>query len=291
MRILIMKKMDGKGVAQTLKDCLKKDIQSLKEQDIHPSLCVLLAGDNPASEVYVKHKIKACDEVGIYSKLLKFPKNVRQEELFKALDSLNKDEKVHGVLVQMPLPENIDSKKVLSYLSPKKDVDALTSESVGTLWSSSSCISPCTPQGIIKMLEHYEIPLEGRHAVVVGRSLIVGLPMVQLLLKKNATVTVCHSKTSSLREHTKRADLVISACGQHHLLKAQDFKKGAVVIDVGIHRISQNGKTILEGDVCPKGLEDVLSYFSPVPGGVGPMTIACLLYNTVQLARLNSKTC
>lgn len=284
-----MKKMNGKLIAQTLKDRLKKDIQGLKEQEIHPSLCVLLAGDNPASEVYVKHKIKACGEVGIHSKLLKFPKNVRQEELFKALDVLNKDEKVHGILVQMPLPENIDSKTVLSRLSSKKDVDVLTAESIGALWSSSSSLSPCTPQGIIKMLEHYEIPLEGRHAVVVGRSLIVGLPMVQLLLKKNATVTVCHSKTSSLREHTKRADLVVSACGKHHLLKVQDFKKGAVVIDVGIHRISQNGKTILEGDVCPDGLEDVLSYFSPVPGGVGPMTIACLLYNTVQLARLHSK--
>ena len=280
-----MEKMKGKEVAQTLKDQVKTEVQGLKKQGIHPSLCVLLAGDDLASEVYVKHKMKACNEAGIHSQLLKFPKNVPSEELIKTLDSLNQDEKVHGVLVQMPLPAHLDPKMILSFLSPKKDVDALTAESVGALWSSSSFLSPCTPQGIIRMLEYYKIPLEARHAVVVGRSLIVGLPMVQLLLKKNATVTVCHSKTSSLGEHTKRADLVIAACGKHHLLKAQDFKKGAVVIDVGIHRISKEGKTVLEGDVCPKGLEDVLSYFSPVPGGVGPMTIACLLQNTLQLAR------
>ena len=264
-----MKKMDGKLVAQTLKDQVSIEVQGLKKQGIHPSLCVLLAGDNPASEVYVKHKMMACDEVGIRSKLLKFPKDVPQEELIKVLDSLNQDEQVHGILVQLPLPEHLDQKVVLSYLSPKKDVDALTTESIGALWSSSSIVYPCTPKGIMTILEYYDIPLEGRHVVVVGRSLIVGLPMVQLLLKKNATVTVCHSKTSSLREHTKMADVVIVACGKHHLLKAQDFKKGSVVIDVGIHRISKEGKTILQGDVCPEGLENVLDYFSPVPGGVG----------------------
>ncbi len=279
--------MDGKIVAQTLKDQVTQEVQGLKKQGIHPSLCVLLAGDNPASEIYVKRKMMACDEVGIRSKLLKFPKDVPQEELEQTLDSLNQDEQVHGILVQLPLPKHLDQKTVLSYLSSKKDVDALTTESVGALWSSSSLVHPCpcTPKGIMAMLEYYQIPLEGRHVVVVGRSLIVGLPMVQLLLKKNATVTVCHSKTPSLKEHTKMADVVIAACGKHHLLKAQDFKKGAVVIDVGIHRISKEGKTILQGDVCPDGLENVLDYFSPVPGGVGPMTIAVLLQNTVQLAR------
>ncbi len=280
-----MKKMNGKLVAQTLKDQVKEDVQKLKKQGIHPSLCVLLAGDNPAGEVYVKHKIKACGEAGIYSKLLKFSADVTQEELVKTLHSLNQDEQVHGILVQMPLPEHLDQQNIISHVSPKKDVDALTVESVGALWSSSAVVSPCTPQGIAAMLDYYGIPLEGRHAVVVGRSLIVGLPMVRLLLKKNATVTVCHSQTSILREHTKKADVVISACGKHHLLKAQDFKKGAVVVDVGIHRIVKNGRTVLEGDVCPEGLDGVLDYFSPVPGGVGPMTIACLLKNALQLAR------
>ena len=279
-----MKKMDGKLVAQSLRDQVRKDVQNLKKQGIHPSLCVILAGDNSASEVYVKHKMMACDEVGIHSKLLKFPDNVSQEKLIQTLDSLNQDEQVHGVLVQLPLPKHIDSKTVLACLSPEKDVDALTTESVGALWSSSAVVSPCTPTGIMAMLGYYDIPLEGRHVVVVGRSLIVGRPMVQLLLEKNATVTVCHSKTNNLREHTKTADVVIAACGKHHLLKAQDFKKGSVVIDVGIHRISKEGKTILEGDVCPEGLENILDYFSPVPGGVGPMTIAILLQNTVQLA-------
>ena len=278
-----MKRMDGKLVAQTLQDQVKKKVQGLKKQGIHPSLCVLLAGDDPASEVYVKRKMMACDEVGIRSKLLKFPTDVPQEKLEQTLDSLNKDTHVHGILVQLPLPEHLDQKTVLSYLSPKKDVDSLTTESVGALWSSSSVVHPCTPKGIMTMLEYYQIPLEGRHVVVVGRSLIVGLPMVQLMLKKNATVTVCHSKTTDLKKHTKIADVVIAACGKHHLLKAQDFKKGSVVIDVGIHRISKEDKTILQGDVCPDGLENVLDYFSPVPGGVGPMTIAVLLQNTVQL--------
>ncbi|MDE0151167.1 MAG: bifunctional methylenetetrahydrofolate dehydrogenase/methenyltetrahydrofolate cyclohydrolase [Bdellovibrionales bacterium] len=280
-----MKKMDGKLVAQTLKDHVKKDVQSLKKQGIHPSLCVVLAGDDPASKVYVKRKMMACDEVGIHSKLLKFPKDVPQEELIQTLESLNQDPLVHGILVQLPLPGHLDQKTVLSYLSPKKDVDVLTTKNVGALWSSSANIQPCTPKGIITMLEHYKIPLEGRHVVVLGRSLIVGRPMVQLLLEKNATVTICHSKTTNLKEHTKRAEVVVVACGKHHLLKAQDFKKGAVVIDVGMHRISKEGKTVLEGDVCPEGLENVLSYFSPVPGGVGPMTISSLLHNTVQLAR------
>lgn len=280
-----MKKMDGKLVAQNLKDHVKKEVQELKKKGIQPCLCVILAGNNPASEIYVRHKMTACDEVGIHSKLLKFPEDVPQEELLKKIDLLDHDDKVHGILVQLPLPEHLDQKAVLSGLSPKKDVDVLTTKNIGALWSSSSDVQPCTPKGIQMMLEYYGIPLEGRHVVVVGRSLIVGLPVVQLLLNKNATVTICHSKTSSLREHTRTADVVIAACGKHHLLRVQDFKKGAVVIDVGIHRISREGKRFLEGDVCPDGLEDVLSYFSPVPGGVGPMTIAVLLHNTIQLAR------
>jgi len=277
--------MDGRQVAQSLKEQVTRGVQDLKKQGIHPGLCVVLVGEYPASQVYVRHKMTACDELGIYSKLLKFPENVSQEELVQTLKSLNQDPHIHGILVQLPLPGHLNQKTLLSYLSPKKDVDALTTENIGAVWSSSAKIHPCTPKGIQIMFEHYEIPLEGRHAVVVGRSFTVGLPMAQLLLEKNATVTICHSKTSSLREHTQTADVVIVACGKHHLLKAQDFKTGAVVIDVGIHRISKKGKTVLEGDVCPEGLEDVLSYFSPVPGGVGPMTISVLLHNTVQLAR------
>ena len=280
-----MKKMDGKLVAKSAKENMEKEVQSLKKQGIHPSLSVVLVGDDPASKVYVKRKMMACDEVGIRSNLLKFPKNIAQEELLKTLDSLNQDSLVHGVLVQLPLPDHLDQKTILSSLSPKKDVDVLTEKNIGSLCSSSANIKPCTPQGIITMLEYYKIPLEGRHIVVVGRSLIVGRPLLQLLLEKNATVTVCHSKTLNLKEHTKRGDVVIVACGKHHLLKAQDFKKDAVVIDVGMHRILKEGKTVLEGDVCPEGLEDVLSYFSPVPGGVGPMTISSLLQNTIALAR------
>ena len=189
-----------------------------------------------------------------------------------------------GVLIQLPLPKALDKDQVLSWLDPKKDVDGLTIHNTGRLWAGQKGIWPCTPHGIVRLIESYQIPIQGANTVVIGRSHIVGLPVSKLLLDKGATVTICHSKTSHLKRHTQMADIVIVACGKHHYLNASYFKKSAVVIDVGIHRIEKDKGTVIEGDVCPDGLESILSYRSPVPGGVGPMTIALLLENTVWLA-------
>ena len=281
--------MDGKLVSDTLQTEVQKKVHAFTQRTgFPPGLSVVLVGDHSASQVYVDHKIKASKKAGIRSELLKLSKNTKLEELKNCLISLNQDSKVHGILVQLPLPPHLDPKTALSYISSKKDVDGLTPENIGRLWSSQEGPQPCTPAGIVKLLEYYDIPIEGKSAVIIGRSAIVGRPMAQLLLEKNMTVTICHSKTKNLEDHTKRADVVISACGKHHLLKAHHFKKGAVAIDVGIHRISKNKKKILEGDICPDGLENVLSYLSPVPGGVGPMTIALLLQNTLKLAEQQS---
>lgn len=279
-----MKKMDGKKVAQILTHKIASQISSLKEKThISPCLAVVLIGNDPASQVYVKNKIIKCKKVGIKSKLLKLQKNISKDELKKNIEYLNQNTSIHAMLIQLPLPSHLNKSEILSWIAPAKDVDGLTVESVGRLWSSITNIYPCTPHGIVRLLEHYKITLQGKNVVVVGRSQIVGLPTAQLLLQKGATVTICHSKTRNLEDYTKTADIVVVACGLHHYLKVHHFKKGAVVIDVGIHRINKNGKIILEGDVCPKNLDQVIDWLSPVPGGVGPMTIALLLENTYKL--------
>ena len=277
--------LDGVKTAQIIREQISSKIQKLKTKtNITPSLSVILIGDDPASEVYVKHKISACKKAGIKSQVLKLEKNISPNDLKTHINRLKDDPKIHGILVQLPLPDHLNTYNVLSWLPPEKDVDGLTTQNIGLLWSGKAKVRPCTPLGIIRLLEHYQIPIEGQSAVVVGRSQIVGLPMARLLLEKNASVTVCHSKTRRLIEHTLNADIVVAACGRRHELNYRHFKKGAVVVDVGIHRTLKNGKTILEGDVCPDELEKTIAWLAPVPGGVGPMTIAMLIENTYQLA-------
>ena len=279
-----MKILDGKTLAELIQDEISQKITSFYQKyQTHPSLTFVLIGQDKASHIYVQKKSKACKRVGIKSQILNFNKDISFENLKKEIFKLNKDSSVHGTLVQLPLPQHLQS--IPSLISPEKDVDGLTFENVGKLWSHQKGIYPCTPCGIIRLLEHYHIPIEKKHAVVVGRSSIVGRPMASLLLQKNATVTLCHSQTQNLKEWTQKADIVVVACGKHHLLNQEYFKKGATVIDVGIHR-----KEKIEGDVCPIGLEKKLSFFSPVPGGVGPMTIALLLENTYKVANRLSES-
>ncbi len=279
--------MNGKRVSQSICEKLTLQVQDFKKKtNITPRLCVLLIGDNPASHIYVKHKALACEQVGIQSQILKFPATLPKDELKKNIEILNNDANTHAILIQLPLPKHLPADETLSWISPKKDADCLTPENIGLFWSSKPRIQPCTPKGIILLLEHYNILMRSQNAVVVGRSQIVGRPIAQLLLEKQATVTICHSKTKDLKLFTKQADIVVVACGKHHLLNYEYFKKNSCVIDVGIHRIHKNQSIHLEGDVCSDNLESVIAHLSPVPGGVGPMTIASLLINTFELTKM-----
>ena len=278
----MIQKLDGKLLASLIQKQLKNQVSALiKSTGAVPCLSVVLIGNDPASQVYVRKKAQMCEKTGIQAQVFHLPKDTSLDTVKQKIESLNQDPAVHGILVQLPLP--FDQNQVLSFIDPKKDVDGLTPENTGRLWSGYPRVAPCTPYGIIQLLEHYKIPIEGRHVVIVGRSSIVGRPAAQLFLNKNATVTVCHSKTKPLEFYTKTADIVIAACGKCHLLNKSHFKKGAVVVDVGIHQVKKDGKTYLAGDVCPDHLEDHIAWLSPVPGGVGPMTIASLLENTVTL--------
>ena len=282
-----MQVLDGKAVAERLKQELAAKIQDerLKTQRV-PHLVVVLVGEDPASQVYVKNKHLACEKIGMKSTVLRKPADMTQADLEKLLHELNADNDVDGVLVQLPLPKHLNANRVLEILSPEKDADGLTYASLGFLWAGRPKVKPCTPSGVMKILEFYNIPIAGRKAVVVGRSNIVGKPMAHLLTEANATVTLCHSKTKNLQEYTRAADIVVVAAGQPEMLGAGDFAPHAVVIDVGIHRRA-NGT--LCGDVRFKELEGKVAAATPVPGGVGPMTIACLLENTVQLAQQRRK--
>lgn len=274
--------LDGKLVSQKIKQSLALSVQKLLEQNgFVPGLAILLVGDDKASEVYVNAKIKACREVGFHSVLKKTSALASKEDLQQSIQSWNRDPNIHGILIQLPLPQALDTKEILSWLDPKKDPDGLTMENKALLWSGCPRVVPCTPKGIVRLLDHYKISLRGKRAVVVGRSQIVGLPLFQQFLARGATVTVCHSETQGLSQICRTADLVAVAVGSSGLLGKGDFKPGAVVIDVGIHR---DGKKLV-GDVQKEGLVDVLSALSPVPGGVGPMTIAMLLENTFELAQ------
>ena len=278
-----MKFLDGKGPADRETTEIKASVEEIKKTcGFPPGLAVILVGEDPASQIYVNRKIKACTRSGLYSCKKEYPPSVTLSELKKQIQEFNNNPKIHGILVQLPLPPSLNSEEVLSCISPQKDPDGLTLENRALLWAGLPRVIPCTPLGIMKILQFHNIPLKGRHAVVVGRSQIVGLPTANRLLSHNATVTVCHSQTENLREHTRRADIVIASAGKKGLLGREDFKKGAVVVDVGIHR----GPEGLTGDVRGEGLEDRLSALTPVPGGVGPMTIAMLVSNTVRLARL-----
>lgn len=278
-------KIDGTEVANSVKDRVRKAASLLQSEDITPCLATVLVGNDPASDTYVKNKQKACAEVGITTKDHKLPESFSQQEMNTLIDLLNNDKTVHGILIQLPLPSQLDEFSTTSRISPIKDVDGLTPYSSGLLASGKAILKPCTPSGIMEMFDYYNIELAGKHAVIINRSNLVGKPLYHLLLEKNATVTTCHSKTRNLKEHCQRADIIITAIGNRSkfVLTADMIKEGAVVIDVGISR--QDGKVI--GDADYNEIIKKASYATPVPGGVGPMTIAMLLKNTVTAASIS----
>jgi methylenetetrahydrofolate dehydrogenase (NADP+)/methenyltetrahydrofolate cyclohydrolase len=278
--------IDGKKVSEHIRSQIAKGVEKLKQETgITPGLAAVLVGDDPASEIYVRNKRRACSSTGIYSEEHKLPLETTEEELLTLVDKLNNDPKIHGILVQLPLPDHINVTRVLRAVSPLKDVDGFHPYNVGLLVEGNPRFIPCTPHGIIKMLEFYNIDISGKQAVVVGRSNIVGKPVSMLLLHRHATVTVCHSRTKPLDEVTRRADILVAAIGRANFITADMVKEGAVVIDVGINR-NEEGK--LTGDVDFEAVSQKASYITPVPGGVGPMTISMLLWNTLESAKSTS---
>ncbi len=283
--------IDGKEVAKSIRQGLKPRIAKLKEQEIVPGLAAVLVGDNPASQTYVNSKAKACDRLGMYSEVIRKPASLSQDELIEIVEGLNANPKIHGILVQSPLPEQIDEPEITVHLSPEKDVDGFHPFNVGQMLIGRGKLLPCTPHGIIKLLEYYNISTEGKEAVIVGRSNIVGKPVAVLLMQKgkmaNATVTIAHSRTSNLSEVCSRADILIAAIGRANFITKEMVKAGAAVIDVGINRIDDSNTEKgyrLVGDVDFEACKEKASFITPVPGGVGPMTIAMLLSNTVTAA-------
>ena len=279
--------IDGKKVSEDTRAEITKGVEELKNTNgIIPGLAAVLVGDNPASEIYVRNKRKACEKVGIYSEEHNLPQETTEEQLLELVDKLNKDEKIHGILVQLPLPDQINETNILNTVSPLKDVDGFHPDNIGKLVEGNPRFISCTPYGIIKMLDYYSIEIKGKEAVVVGRSNIVGKPVGMLLLHRHATVTTCHSRTKNLGEVTRRADILVAAIGRANFITADMVKDGAVIIDVGINR-NEDGK--LTGDVDFEHVREKTSYITPVPGGVGPMTITMLLWNTLESAKLTSK--
>lgn len=274
--------IDGLKVAKTIRLQLSEEVKQLKAQGITPHLTVILIGDDPASHSYVNGKERASKEVGISSEIIRLPKETSETTLLHQIDELNKADHVHGILVQLPLPEHIDEHKVIEHIDPSKDVDGFHPINVGNMLIGRKAFFPCTPYGIMKMLEAKNIEIEGKHVVVVGRSNIVGKPMGQMLLNKNATVTYCHSRTKDIKKWTNEADILIVAVGREHFIDRSFVREGAVVIDVGVNRTAA-GK--LTGDVDFEDVSEKAAYITPVPGGVGPMTITMLLANTVEAAK------
>lgn len=278
--------LNGKELAKKTRKDLKVEVEKLKENNIFPKLAVIMVGDNSASQVYVRNKSKACEKTGIEFEEYLFDVTVSEERLLETIEKLNEDETIHGILLQSPLPKHIDANKAFGKISPEKDVDGFNPINVGNLSIGRDCFISCTPLGIVKILEEYQIETEGKEAVILGRSNIVGKPMIQCMLNKNATVTVCHSRTKNIGDIIKRADIVIAAIGKPEFVKADMVKEGAVVIDVGINRL-EDGKIV--GDVDLENVSKKASYITPVPGGVGPMTIAMLLNNVVKAAKMKLK--
>lgn len=273
----------GKEVAKRIKGELREEVEALKEKGINPGLAVIIVGQDPASRIYVNNKKKACEECGIYSEEYALPEETDEKDLLELIDVLNNSEKISGILVQLPLPKHIDEKKVIAAISPKKDVDAFHPVNVGKIMVGDFDFVPCTPAGVMELIKESGIDPAGKECVVIGRSNIVGKPMAMLLLHKNGTVTICHSKTSNLAEKTKNADILVVAVGRANFVTGDMIKPGAVVIDVGMNRL-ENKK--LAGDVDFESAEKVAGAITPVPGGVGPMTIAMLMKNTVKAAQL-----
>ena len=274
-------RIDGIALSQKLRADVTLRTSALKARGITPGLAVIVVGENPASQVYVRNKVKACHDSGLHSILEKHPSSLTEAALLERIDALNHDASIHGILVQLPLPEHIDAQKVIEAISPAKDVDGFHMASAGALMTGMPGFWPCTPYGCMKMLESIGYDLKGKHAVVIGRSNIVGKPMALMLLQKNATVTICHSATQNLKAITLQADVIVAAVGKRNILTADMVKPGAVVLDVGMNR-NEEGK--LCGDVDFAGVEQVAGYITPVPGGVGPMTITMLLVNTLEAA-------
>ncbi|AAT63128.1 TPA: bifunctional methylenetetrahydrofolate dehydrogenase/methenyltetrahydrofolate cyclohydrolase FolD [Bacillus cereus] len=278
----------GNEVAEKKRAQLKEEVVKLKEQGIVPGLAVILVGEDPASRSYVKGKEKGCEQVGIYSELIEFPETITEERLLAEIDRLNGDDRINGILVQLPLPKHIEEKAIIERISPEKDVDGFHPISVGRMMTGQDTFLPCTPHGIVELVKETNLDISGKHVVVIGRSNIVGKPVGQLFLNENATVTYCHSKTQNMKELTKLADILIVAVGRPKMVTADYIKEGAVVIDVGVNRL-ETGK--LCGDVDFDNVLDVAGYITPVPKGVGPMTITMLLHNTVESAKRAGVVC
>lgn len=275
--------LDGKKVAGDVRANIRAEIEQLNSRGVIPGLAVVLVGDDPASRVYVRSKEKACQAVGMNSFMYRLPAATEQEELLELIEQLNADPAVHGILVQLPLPQQIDANAVIEAIDPAKDVDGFHPFNAGKLMAGLKTFVPCTPRGIMHLLAAYEIPLKGKEAVVIGRSNIVGKPIAHLLLAQHATVTVCHSRTVKLSNVARRADILVAAVGRPHMVTGEMIKPGATVIDVGINRTADG----LVGDVDFEAAREVASYITPVPGGVGPLTIAMLLQNTLEAAATN----
>ncbi|CAM3835402.1 bifunctional methylenetetrahydrofolate dehydrogenase/methenyltetrahydrofolate cyclohydrolase [Bacillus cereus] len=278
----------GNEVAEKKRTQLTEEVVKLKEQGIVPGLAVILVGEDPASRSYVKGKEKGCEQVGIYSELIELPETITEERLLAEIDRLNGDDRINGILVQLPLPKHIEEKAIIERISPEKDVDGFHPISVGRMMTGQDTFLPCTPHGIVELVKETNLDISGKHVVVIGRSNIVGKPVGQLFLNENATVTYCHSKTQNMKELSKLADILIVAVGRPKMITADYIKEGAVVIDVGVNRL-ETGK--LCGDVDFDNVLDVAGYITPVPKGVGPMTITMLLHNTVESAKRAGVVC
>jgi methylenetetrahydrofolate dehydrogenase (NADP+)/methenyltetrahydrofolate cyclohydrolase len=268
--------LDGKSLAATLRAGVKRRVEALAQRGIRPGVAVVLVGDNPASRVYVRNKTRACEETGIYSRQLDLPATIGEAALIGEIGRLNADPAIHGILVQLPLPAHIDAGRVQAAVSPAKDVDGFHAENLGALLAGRPRLVPCTPAGVMRLIEHAGVAIAGRHAVVIGRSTIVGKPLALLLLQKDATVTLCHSKSADLENLARGADILVAAVGRPKLVTRAMVKRGACVIDVGINRLADGS---LAGDVDFASVAEVAGWITPVPGGVGPMTIALLLEN------------
>ena len=277
--------IDGKKVSAQVKEQVRIETEELVKKGIKPGLAVIIVGDDPASRVYVNNKKKACEKVGFLSKEFALPATTTQEELLSLVKELNEDKEINGILCQLPLPKGLDEKAVIGAISPLKDVDAFHASNVGKIMIGDYDFLPCTPAGVMEMLHSYNIPVEGKECVVIGRSNIVGKPMAMLLLHENGTVTITHSRTKNLKEVTKRADILVAAIGKPKFVTADMVKEGAVVIDVGMDR-DENGK--LCGDVDFENVKEKCSAITPVPGGVGPMTIAVLMKNTLKACKIQN---
>lgn len=276
--------LDGKKVSAKVREDLKLEVDNLKKEGIKPKLAVIMVGNDPASKVYVRNKNKACEEIGIEYEEFLLDEKTTMEELLNVIDNLNKNKNIDGILLQSPIPKHLDINKAFRAILPEKDVDGFHPINAGKLSIGEKCFVPCTPHGVVKIIEEYNIETEGKNVVIVGRSNIVGKPLIQCMLQKNATVTVCHSKTRNLEEFTRKADILIVAIGKQKFITENMVKEGVVVIDIGINR-NEEGKLV--GDVDFDNVSKKASYITPVPGGVGPMTVAMLMENVVEAAKQN----